>query len=94
MDSSKGFHNNRDERICDAVFSIKKDGSLVNTYPYGMIHQLEKSKYCFIRQAVVKYCNYNGNVNRFFGHAVDKLVLIYAMNELYFMEKLDNLAPT
>lgn len=75
-------------------FSSKMDGSLVNTYKYWMINQLEKRKYFHIRQTVVKYCNYNRNVNRFVSHAVNELVLIHPMNKLYFMKELDNLAPT
>ena len=81
-------------RICTAVFFIKKDGSLVNTYQYGMINQLQQSKDYIIRKAIVKYCNYNENVDRFVTDAVNELVLIHPMIELRFMEELGNLAHT
>ena len=64
-------------KICAAVFFIEKDGSLVNTYQHGMINQLQQSKDCIIRKAIVKYCNYNENVDRFVTDAVNELVLIH-----------------
>ena len=81
-------------KICAAVFFIKKDGSLVSTYQYGMINQLQQSKDCIIRKTIVKYCNYNENVDRFVTDAVNELVLIHPMIELRFMEELGNLAHT
>ena len=59
-----------------------------------MINQLQQSKDCIIRKAIVKYCNYNENVDRFVTDAVNELVLIHPMIELRFMEELGNLAHT
>ena len=44
MGQPKWFQSSRDVKICDVVLFVKKDGSLVSTYQYWMIHQLERSK--------------------------------------------------
>ena len=94
MDQSKWFQSIRDIKISDAAFFIKRDGHLVNTYQYGMIHQLEQSKYDLIGEVVVKYCNHNKSVNRFTNRAVCEVVLIHPINEVHLMEKLGNIAST
>lgn len=74
-------------KICDVIFFIKKDGSLGNTYQYGMINQLENSKDCPIQKAVVKYCIYHANVDRFAACAV----LIHPIDKFHFTKELNNL---
>ena len=65
MDQTKWFQSSRDVKICDVVLFIRKNGSMENTYQYGMIHQLERSKDDFTRKVAVKYCNHNESVDRF-----------------------------
>ena len=92
MDQPKWFQSIRDIKICDAVFFIKRDGHLVNTYKYGMIHQLGQSKCDLIGEVVVKYRNHNESVTRFTNRAVCEVVLIHPTDELHLMEKLGNIA--
>ena len=65
MDQAKWFQSSRDVKTCDVVLFIRKNGSMENTYQYGMIHQLERSKDDFTRKVAVKYCNHNESVDRF-----------------------------
>ena len=69
--------------MCDVVFFIKKDGPLINTFPYGMIHQSEQSKDDPIRKVVVKYRNHNESVDRFTTRAVRELVLTHPIDQLH-----------
>ena len=55
----------RDVKICDVVLFIKKDGPLVSTCQYGMMHQLEGSEDDLIWKVVVKYRNHNESIDRF-----------------------------
>ena len=65
MDQTKWFQSSRDVKTCDVVLFIKKNSSMENTYQYGMIHQLERSKDDLTRKVAVKYCNHNESVDRF-----------------------------
>ena len=73
---------------------IKKDGSLANTYQYGMIHQLEQNKDDLIPKDAFKYHNHNESVDKFTTCAVRKLVLIHPIDELHLIEELGNIAST
>ena len=94
MDQPKWFQSSRDVKICDVVPFNKKDGSLVITYQYGMIHQLERSKDDLIQKAIVKYCNHNESVDIFTTRAMHELVLIHPIDELHLIEELGNIAST
>ena len=88
MDQPKWFQSNRDIKICDVVLFIKKDGPLVNTYLYGMKHQLERSKDDLIRKVAVKYHNHNESVDRFTTRAVRELVLTLTKKLVRFYREL------
>ena len=92
MDQPKWFQSNTDVKICDVVLFIKKDGPLINTYQYGMIHQSERSKDELIRKVVVKFRNHNQSVDRCTTRAVRELGLIHPIDQLHLMEKLGNIA--
>ena len=94
MDQPQWFQSSRDVKIGDVLIFIKKDGSLVNTYQYGMIHQLERNKDDLIRKVAVKYRNHNGSVDGFTTRAVRELVLIHPIDKLHLMEELGNIAST
>ena len=87
MDQPKWFQSSRDVKICDVVLFLKKDASLVNTFQYGMIHQLERSKDDLIRKVVVKYYSHNETVDRFTNCAVLEIVLIHPIDKFHLMEE-------
>ena len=94
MDQPKWFQSNRNVKICDVVLFMKKNGAFINTYQYGMIHQLEQSKDDLIQKVVVKYHNHNDSVGKFTTCGVCELVLIYAIDKLHLIEELGNIAST
>ena len=76
----------------DAVLFIKKNGSLVNTYWYGMIHQLEWSKDNLIRKFVLKWkCEQVYNPCSAWTCVNSRALLI---DKLYSMEDLGNTVST
>ena len=44
MDQQKWFCSDQDVMICDVVLIIKNESSMVNTYQYGMVHEIELSR--------------------------------------------------
>ena len=44
MDQQKWFRSDQDVMICDVVLIIKNESSMVNTYQYGMVHEIELSR--------------------------------------------------
>ena len=44
MEQPKWFRSDRDVKICDVVLFTKNEGSVVNTYQYGMVHEIELSR--------------------------------------------------
>ena len=89
IDQPTWFQSSRDIKICDVVLLIKKDGSLVNTYQFGMIHQNKAKMISFGR-----FSSNNESVDRFTTRAVCELVLIHLIDELHLMEELGKIAST
>ena len=54
MEQPKWFCSDRDLKICDVVLFIKNEGSLVNAYQYGMVHEIELSRDGLIQKVVMK----------------------------------------
>ena len=44
MEQPKWFCSDRDVKICDVVLFMKNGGTVVNTYQYGMVHEIELSR--------------------------------------------------
>ena len=44
MEQPKWFCSDRDVKICDVVLFMKNEGTVVNTYQYGMVHETELSR--------------------------------------------------
>ena len=44
MEQPKWFRSDRDVKICDVVLFTENEGSVVNTYQYGMVHEIELSR--------------------------------------------------
>ena len=81
-------------KVCDVVLFIKNEGSVVNMYQYEMVSEIELTKEGLIQKVVIKYRNSSENIDHFTTHAVDKLVLIHLVDEVYIMEVLGNVAKT
>ena len=65
MEQPKWFCSDRDVKISDVVLFTKNEGSVVNTYQYGMVYERELSRDELIRKVVIKYRNSNENIDRF-----------------------------
>ena len=81
-------------KICGVVLFTKNEVSVVNTYQYGMVHEIELSRAGLIRKVVIKCRNSSENIDRFTTRAVHDLVLIHPVNEIHIMEELGNIAAT
>ena len=77
----KWFNSERDVIVGDVIFFLKNEGSLNNTYQYGMIKDVEFSKDDKIRRVTVKYWNSNENTNPETRRAVRNIVIIYPVDE-------------
>ena len=93
MEQPKWFRSDQDKKICDVVLFIKNEGSVVNTYQYGMVHEIELSRDRLLQKVVIKYRN-SENSGCFTTHAVCDLVLIHLVDEIHIMEELGNVATT
>ena len=74
------------------VLFTKNEGSVVNTYQYGMVHEMELSRDGLTRKVVIKYRNSSGNIDHFTTRAVRDLVLIHPVDEIHIIEELGNIA--
>ena len=81
MDQPKWFLNYRDVKLGNEVLSIKNEGTMLNTYQYGMVHEIESSRGGLIGKIVVKYRDSRKNVDCFTIHAVRELVLINSLDK-------------
>ena len=81
-------------KICAVVLFTKNEVSVVNTYQYGMVHEIELSRDGLIEKVVIKYRNSSENIDHFTTRAVRDLVLIHPVDEIHIMEELGNIATT
>ena len=94
MEQPKWFRSDQDVKICDVVLFTKNEGSVVNTYQYEMVHEIELSWDGLIQKVVIKYRNSSENIDCFTSRAVRDLVLIYPVDEIHIMEELGKIATT
>ena len=94
MEQPKWFRSDQDAKICDVVLFIKNEGSVVNTYQYRMVHEIELSRDGLIRKVVTKYRNSSENIDCFTTRPVRELILIHPVDEIHNMEELENVATT
>ena len=92
MEQPKWFRSDWDVEICDVVLFTKNEGSVVNTYQYGMVHEMELSRDGLTRKVVIKYRNSSENIDHFTTRAVRDLVLIHPVDEIHIIEELGNIA--
>ena len=92
MEQPKWFRSDRDVKICNVFLFTKNEGSVVNTYQYGMVHEIELSRDGLIQKVVIKYRNSSENIDHFTTRAVRDLVLIHPVDEIHIMEELGNIA--
>ena len=76
----------------DLVLFLKEEGSLVGSYQYGIIQDVEVSKDGVIRNVKVRYQNHHEGHSRTTNRAVRELVLIHGVDELSLMEELGAIA--
>ena len=88
MHRPKWFTNDKDVKVGDIVLFSKKDSTLVNTYQYGKIKQIEKDCDDKVRRVLVEYRNHNENTNRQTYRATRGLVMIHPVDELSITEEL------
>ena len=91
MEKPKWYLTDRDMKICDIVLFLKQEGALAKTYQYGMVHEVEKGQDGVIRKALIKYRNYNENIDRFTLRSVRQLIIIHPVDELSLMEEMDKI---
>ena len=92
MEQPKWFRSDWDVEICDVVLFTKNEGSVVNTYQHGMVHEMELSRDGLTRKVVIKYRNSSENIDHFTTRAVRDLVLIHPVDEIHIIEELGNIA--
>ena len=92
MEQPKWFRSDRDVKICNVFLFTKNEGSVVNTYQYGMVHEMELSRDGLTRKVVIKYRNSSENIDHFTTRAVRDLVLIHPVDEIHIIEELGNIA--
>ena len=85
MEQPKWFHSDRDMKICDVVLFTKNEGSVVNTYHYGMVHEIKLSGDGLLWNVVIKYRNSSENIDHFTTRAVRDLVLIHPVDEIHII---------
>ena len=88
----KWFRTDYDLKKGDLILFLKEEGSLVGSYQYGMIDEVEVGKDGKIRTVIVKYHNSNENHPRTTRRAVRELVMIHPVDELGIMEELGAVA--
>ena len=54
MEQPKWFRSGQDMKICDVVLFVKNEGSVVNTYQYGIVCEIELSRDWLIEKVVIK----------------------------------------
>ena len=84
----KWFKTDYDLQKGDLVLFLKEEGSLVGSYQFGLVEDVEIGKDNKIRTVNVKYHNHNENISRTTRRAVRELVMIHAVDELNIMEEL------
>ena len=85
------FHSDWDVKICDVVLFIKNEGSVVNTYQYGMVHEIELSEGGLIWKVFIKDRNSSKSTDCFTTCAVCALVLIHPVDKIHTMGELETL---
>ena len=88
----KWFNSERDVKVGDVILFLKNEGSLNNTYQYGMIKDVEFSKDDKIRRVTIKYRNTNENTNRETRRAVRNIVMIHPVDETCIAQELGEMA--
>ena len=94
MEQPKWFCSDQDLKIWDVVLFIKNESSVVNTYQYGMVHEIELRRNGLIWKVVIKYRNSIKNMDHFTTRAVHELGLIHPVDKIHVMEELGNVATT
>ena len=84
----KWFNGERDVKVGDVILFLKNEGSLNNTYQYGMIKDVEFSKDDKIRRATIKYRNTNRETRR----AGRNIVMIHPVDETCIAQELGEIA--
>ena len=92
MHQPKWFKTDHDMKKGDLVLFLKEEGSLVGSYQYGIIQDVEVSKDGVIRSVKVRYQNHHEGHSRTTNRAVRELVLIHGVDELSLMEELGAIA--
>ena len=88
----KWFNSERDVKVGDVILFLKNEGSLNNTYQYGMIKDVEFSKDDKIRKVTIKYPNINENTNRETRRTVQNIVMIHPVDETCIAQELGEMA--
>ena len=83
MEQPKWFRSDRDVKIWDVVLFIKNESSVVNTYQYGMVHEIELRRNGIIWKVAVKYRNSIKNMDHFTTLAVHELGLIQPVDKIH-----------
>lgn len=92
MPQEKWFHTDRQPSKGDVVLFLKHESNICNNYQYGMIESVDRGKDGVIRQATVKYKNYQEQVFRFTKRSIRSLVLIRPVDEIDIMTELGTMA--
>ena len=75
-------------KVGDVVLFNKLEGSLVESYRFGMVESVQPSADGHIRSAVIRYRNASEEINRVTVRAVRSLVVIHRVDELNITEEL------
>ena len=92
INQPKWFKTEYDLKEGDLILFLKEEGSLVGSYQYGLIEEVEVGKDGKIRTVIVKYHNSNENHPRTTRRAVRELIMIHPVDELSIMEELGAVA--
>ena len=77
-------------KIGDVVLFTKQESVLSNTYQYGMVDEVERSRDNRIRRVKVRYQNSSENCRRFTTRSVRRLVVILRVDEIDWSKELND----
>ena len=86
----KWFNSDVDMKIGDVVLFTKQESVLSNTYQYGMVDEVERSRDNRIRRVKVRYHNASENCDRLTIRSARSLVVIHHVDEIDWSKELDN----
>ena len=92
MHNPKWFNTDFHMKKGDVVLFLKKEGLLNETYQFGIIDSVDKSRDNSVRSANVRYRNHNEEFDRTTRRSIRQLIVIHRVDELDIVHELCQIA--